>query len=69
MTLNGFLIRGTAIAAAFTMAVAALAQSPPTRVRGAISAIDDKSVTIATREGGTARTTWPTIGVCCWSCR
>jgi hypothetical protein len=55
MTPNGFLVRCTAIAAAFTMAVAALAQSPPTRIRGAISAVDDKSVTIATREGGTAK--------------
>jgi hypothetical protein len=29
----------------------AMAQSPPTRIRGTISAIDGKTVTIATREG------------------
>ena len=36
---------------AFTAAAAAMAQSPPTRLRGTISAIDGKTVTIATREG------------------
>jgi hypothetical protein len=55
MTSVQFLVRCTAVAAAFLIAGAALAQSPPTRIRGAISAIDDKSVTIARREGGTAK--------------
>ena len=37
---------------AFMAAIAAAtAQSPPTRLRGSIAAIDDKTVTIATREG------------------
>ena len=40
--------------AAFLSAAVAMAQSPPTRVRGTISAIDGKTVTIATREGSTA---------------
>ena len=35
-------------------AAAAAAQTTPTRLRGAITAIDDKTVTIATREGTTA---------------
>jgi len=30
-------------------------QTPPTRLRGSIAAIDDKSVTVATREGTTAK--------------
>lgn len=38
-----------------TIAVAAMAQSPPTRIRGTISAIDGKTATIATREGTTAQ--------------
>jgi hypothetical protein len=33
--------------------IAAMAQTPPTRVRGTIAAIDGKTVTIATREGST----------------
>src|SRR5260370_8489880 len=36
---------------AFIVAAAALAQSPPTRLRGSIAANDGKTVTIATREG------------------
>jgi hypothetical protein len=43
---------------AFVTAGAALAQAPqtpPTRLRGSIAAIDDKSVTVATREGTTAK--------------
>ncbi len=38
-----------------SLAVAQAPQSPPTRIRGTISAIDDKSVTIATREGSSAK--------------
>jgi hypothetical protein len=40
--------------AALLSAVSAMAQTTPTRVRGTISAIDGKTVTIATREGSTA---------------
>ena len=43
---------------AFVTAGVALAQAPqapPTRLRGSITAIDDKSVTVATREGTTAK--------------
>jgi hypothetical protein len=43
---------------AFVAAGVALAQAPqtpPTRLRGSIAAIDDKSVTVATREGATAK--------------
>jgi hypothetical protein len=43
---------------AFVTAGSALAQAPqtpPTRLRGSIAAIDDKSVTVATREGATAK--------------
>jgi hypothetical protein len=43
---------GALVAAGLVTAVAAAAQTaPPTRLRGTISAIDGKSVTIATREG------------------
>lgn len=38
----------------FLSAASAMAQGAPTRIRGAISAIDGKTVTIATREGSTA---------------
>ena len=38
---------------AFLSAATAMAQGTPTRVRGTISAIDGKTVTIATREGAT----------------
>ncbi len=39
---------------AFLSAATAMAQGTPTRVRGTISAIDGKTVTVATREGTTA---------------
>lgn len=42
-----------AMLAVVSIADASLAQSPPTRLRGAITAIDGKTVTIATREGAT----------------
>ena len=46
------LFAGLAVASvAFLAASAAMAQSTPTRLRGTISAIDGKTVTIATREG------------------
>jgi len=40
-----------AAAVAFIVAATAMAQSPPTRLRGSIAANDGKTVTIATREG------------------
>jgi hypothetical protein len=40
---------------AFVTAGATMAQTPPTRLRGSIAAIDDKTVTVATREGSTAK--------------
>jgi hypothetical protein len=40
--------------AALLSAVVATAQTTPVRLRGAITAIDGKTVTIATRDGGTA---------------
>ena len=40
---------------AFIAAATAMAQSPPTRLRGSIAAVDEKSVTVATREGPTAK--------------
>lgn len=43
---------------AFVTAGAAMAQAPqtpPTRLRGSIAAIDDKTVTVTTREGTTAK--------------
>src|SRR5215831_710197 len=45
---------GAAFLAVATAGVA-LAQTPPTRIRGSIAAIDDRSVTVATREGSTAK--------------
>ena len=49
------LFAGLAVASvAFLTTAAAMAQSAPTRVRGTISAIDGKTVTVATREGSTA---------------
>ena len=49
------LFAGLAVASvAFLATAVAMAQSAPTRVRGTISAIDGKTVTIATREGPTA---------------
>lgn len=44
------LLAGVALVAVFS-AVTAMAQTTPTRLRGAITAIDGKTVTIATREG------------------
>jgi hypothetical protein len=44
-----------ATAVAFIAAATAMAQSPPTRLRGSIAAVDEKSVTVATREGPTAK--------------
>ena len=64
-----------AAAVAFIAAAVAMAQSPPTRLRGSIAAIDGKTATIATREGtqvpvnarrqlgrhaGQSRSPWPT---------
>jgi hypothetical protein len=40
-----------ALVASLLLATEALAQSPPTRLRGAIAAIDGNTATIATREG------------------
>lgn len=40
-----------AIVAAVVVTASAFAQSPPTRLRGTLSAIDGKTATIATREG------------------
>jgi hypothetical protein len=45
------LMAGVAALVALAMAGAALSQSPPTRLRGSITAIDGKTATIATREG------------------
>lgn len=41
----------TALLVVTAFAASSFAQSPPTRLRGAISAIDGKTATIATREG------------------
>ncbi len=41
----------TAFVVAVAVAASAFAQSPPTRLRGTLSAIDGKTATIATREG------------------
>ena len=51
MTPIRFLAGLTALLMAFGAATATLAQTPPTRIRGTISAIDGKTATIATREG------------------
>ena len=40
---------------AFAVATAVWAQSPPTRLRGSIAAIDGKTATIATREGSSVK--------------
>jgi hypothetical protein len=40
---------------ACAIAAAAVAQSPPTRLRGSIAAIDGKTATIATREGSSVK--------------
>jgi hypothetical protein len=51
MTRMRLMAGGVAALVALAMAGAALSQSPPTRLRGSISAIDGKTATIATREG------------------
>src|SRR5258708_25319764 len=51
MTPIGLLAGCVAAAVAFIAAATAMAQSPPTRLRGSIAANDGKTVTIATREG------------------
>jgi hypothetical protein len=51
MKITRLLVVGTAALAGLVLAASAMAQSPPTRLRGTISAIDGKTVTIATREG------------------
>ena len=48
---SGRLLAGIALVAALMSVAAAIAQTTPTRLRGTISAIDGKIVTIATREG------------------
>ncbi len=40
---------------AFAAAATTMAQSPPTRLRGSIAAIDGKTATIATREGASVK--------------
>jgi hypothetical protein len=51
MTTIRLLAGCVAAAVAFIAAAVAMAQSPPTRLRGSIAANDGKTVTIATREG------------------
>jgi hypothetical protein len=51
MTKTRLLAGCIAAAVAFVAAATAMAQSPPTRLRGSIAANDGKTVTIATREG------------------
>jgi len=53
MKINRLLAVSTTVLAGLVLAASAMAQSPPTRLRGTISAIDGKTVTIATREGPT----------------
>jgi len=55
MTHNRFLAGFAALLIAVITATAALAQTTPTRIRGTISAIDGKTVTIVTREGPTVK--------------
>ena len=58
MTQSRVLAACVAALLAFVAAGAAWAQapqSPPTRLRGSIAAIDGKTVTVATREGSTAK--------------
>lgn len=45
------LFAGVALVTLISVVTAAMAQTTPTRLRGAIAAIDGKTVTIATREG------------------
>lgn len=51
MRTSRLLVASAAAFATVALMVSAMAQSPPTRIRGTISAIDGKTVTIATREG------------------
>jgi hypothetical protein len=51
MTKTRLLAGCIAAAVAFIATATAMAQSPPTRLRGSIAANDGKTVTIATREG------------------
>jgi hypothetical protein len=57
MPMNSVRLLAACLAAvvAFAVAVAAVAQSPPTRLRGSIAAIDGKTATIATREGSSVK--------------
>ena len=55
MTHNRLLAGFAALVMALITATAAVAQTTPTRIRGTISAIDGKTVTIATREGSTVK--------------
>jgi hypothetical protein len=55
MTHNRLLAGLAALVMALITATAAVAQTTPTRIRGTISAIDGKTVTIATREGPTVK--------------
>lgn len=47
----GRLLSGISFVAVLASTAVAMAQTPPTRLRGTISAIDGNTVTIATREG------------------
>ncbi len=51
MTVRSMLGTAAALAASLAFMAAAVAQSPPTRLRGSIAAIDGSAATIATREG------------------
>ena len=53
MLLHRLVAGGLAVALALATAVTAVAQTTPTRLRGAITAIDGRTVSIATREGPT----------------
>ena len=55
MTHNRLVAGLAALVMALITATAAVAQTTPTRIRGTISAIDGKTVTIATREGPTVK--------------
>ena len=55
MTSNRFLAGFAALMMAIFAATTAMAQTTPTRIRGTISAIDGKTVTIATREGSSVK--------------
>jgi hypothetical protein len=51
MSIRSLAVCATALLALLATLSAAVAQSPPTRLRGTIAAIDGKTATIATREG------------------